>query len=457
MVAFASIACLSGNNGSPRTPKNKQPTNNNDPLGILAFEAAKTVSRLISLYKSLSDSEISKLRKEIFKSKGVVYLNSDDEGHLLKLAYAEKMENLDKAAASVASLARKSSDLMLAGFDTIYSDIKSGKMDLKKFDYGSGKTKKEIRALKKFLSTTLYLYGSMKTFHGLEMSERKLNFPVLLKYMNFPAIDLKITQPYRKPSRHVFNTNLWTQPFDKVVRLMSKVVCVIYARICMVFGPYVLDLPTAYNTSRQKGSTEQIPSEYWILDPRNGNRSPRSRLLRSKSIKHFVRCNGRKMVESKTNRLFLTAGPNTLGGSRLQILYANLIMMAEESMKRRRAKEEMRDDMYRMLPDHLKAMVKMKIRKLKMDNNGGGIGKEKMKEALQKIFVWLVPMAHNTLVWQRERRVDMTSLETKPPVLLLQTLHFADKEKAEAAIAEVLAGLSLIYMHDNRGRVPPAA
>ncbi|KVH95009.1 uncharacterized protein LOC112518319 [Cynara cardunculus var. scolymus] len=454
MVAFASIACLSSNNGSPRTPK-KQPTN--DPLGILAFEAAKIVSRLISLYKSLSDSEISKLRKEIFKSKGVVYLNSDDEGHLLKLAYTEKMENLDKAAAAVARLARKCSDLMLSGFDTVYSDIKSGKMDLKKFDYGSGKTKKEIRMLKKFLSTTLYLYGSMKTFHGLEMSEKKLNFPVLLKYMNFPAIDLKITPPYRKQSRHVNNTNLWTQPFDKVVRLMSRVVCVIYARICVVFGPYVLDLPTGYS-SGQRLVTDHIPSEYWILEPRNGNRSPRSRLIRSKSkvIKHFVRSNGRKILPAggcKTNHLFLTAGPETVGGSRLQILYANLIMMAEESMKRRRAKDEMRDAMYKMLPDNLKAMVKMKIRKLKEDNNGG---KEKMKEALHKIFVWLVPMAHNTLVWQRERRVDMTSLETKPPVLLLQTLHFSDKEKVEAAIAEVLAGLSLIYMPDNR-REPAAA
>lgn len=74
-----------------------------------------------------------------------------------------------------------------------------------------------------------------------------------------------------------------------------------------------------------------------------------------------------------------------------------------------------------------------------------------MKEALKKIFMWLSPMATNTLLWQRERRVEMMSgFENRPPVLLLQTLHFADKEKTEAAIVEVLVGLSFIYMQENR-------
>lgn len=67
--------------------------------------------------------------------------------------------------------------------------------------------------------------------------------------------------------------------------------------------------------------------------------------------------------------------------------------------------------------------------------------------------MWLSPMATNTLLWQRERRVEMTNFDARPPVLLLQTLHFADKEKTEAAIVEVLVGLSFIYMHENR-RLP---
>lgn len=451
MVALASIGCLSGNNGSFKGLPNAEPANKNH-LYILAFEAARTVSRLLNLYKSLSESEILKLRKEIFKSKGVVYLNSDDEGYLLKLAYTEKMDDLDKAAIVVDRLGRKCDDLMLNRFDMIYADVKTGSTDLRKFEYGSSNTKKKIRKLNRFLTSTLGLYDSMQSSSGSEViPEKKMNSPVPFKNMiNFPAIEWKIA-PHKKPTCEVKKPNLWTQPFEKVVRLMSRTVCVIYARICMVFGPYVPDLPSAYR-SKQKHITTTITSEYWIIQPRTDNKCSGPRLVRSKSKKNFVRFYSRKTIPTCEANVFHIAGPDTVGGSRLQILYANLIMMAEENMTRKKLRDDVRDEMYRMLPQNLKAIVKMKIKKLKGSKGNNG-EKGKMKEALRRIFMWLSPMATNTLLWQRERRVEMTNFTTRPPVLLLQTLHFADKEKTEAAIIELLVGLSFIYMPENR-RVP---
>nr|XP_043638174.1 protein PSK SIMULATOR 1-like [Erigeron canadensis] len=450
MVAIASIGCLYGNNGSFKgSPPNDEPQPaNNHHLGILAFEAARTVSRLLNLYKSLSDLEISKLRKEVFKSTGVVYLNSDDEGYLLKLACAEKIEDLDKAALAVDRLGKKCSDLMLHNFAMIYADLKTGATDLRKYEYGSSNTKKKIRKLKRFLSSTLSLYGSMQTnSSGTEILEKKQNSPVpLMNMINFPAIEWKIT-PHKKHTCDIKKTNLWTQPFEKVVRLMARIVRVIYARICMVFGPYVPDLPAAYRSKNKQ--VVNILSEYWILEPRIDNRGSGPRLIRSKSKKKFVKFYSRKVkIPTSEAPVFHTAGPNTIGWSRLQILYANLIMMAEENMTRKKVRDDVRDEMYRMLPEHLKAMVKLKIRKMKecrvIDEKG------KMKESLRKTFMWLSPMATNTLLWQRERRVEMThSFEMRPPVLLLQTLHFADKEKTEAAIVEVLVGLSFLYMQEN--------
>lgn len=461
MVALASIGCLSGNNGSFKgSPKEESTNNNNHHLGILAFEAARTVSRLLNLYKSLSDFEILRLRKEIFKSIGVMYLNSDDEGYLLKLACTEKIEDLDKAAMVVDRLGWKCSDFMLNGFDMIYSDVKSGSTDLRKFEYGSNKTKKKIRKLKRFLSSTLGLYGSMQSPPGSEIiSEKKTNSPVPFKNMiNFPAIEWpKITHNNKKQTCDNKKPNLWTQPFEKVVRLMARIVCVIYARICMVFGPYIPDLPAAYRTKHKQ--VTNILSEYWIIEPRCTDiKCSRPRLVRSKSKKNFVRFYSRKSkIPTGETCVFHTAGPNTVGGSRLQILYANLIMMAEENMNRKKLRDEVRDEMYRMLPEHLREMVKMKFRKLKDDqyNKLANLNAEKvkMKESLRRIFMWLSPMATNTLLWQRERRVEMTSFQTRPPVLLLQTLHFADKEKTEATIVEVLVGLSFLYMQENR-RVP---
>ncbi|XP_076911719.1 protein PSK SIMULATOR 1-like [Bidens hawaiensis] len=251
---------------------------------------------------------------------------------------------------------------------------------------------------------------------------------------SFPLIEWMIT-PTRKQTdnnNNVRKAKLWTQPYEKVIRSMSSMVCVIYARICIVFGPYVPDLPAAAAyQSKQKQITNTKNSEYWIVDSGNND----------------DKCPSRRTVPAWGATVFHIAGPETVGGARLQILYANLIMMAEENMTRKKVKDNVRDEMYKMLPKNLKVVVKMKIK----SQLGKYCDKGKMKEALKRIFMWLSPMATNTLLWQKERRVEMTSFNMRPPMLLLQTLHFADKEKTEAAIIEVLVGLSFLCIQDNQG------
>ncbi|XP_076923673.1 protein PSK SIMULATOR 1-like [Bidens hawaiensis] len=215
----------------------------------------------------------------------------------------------------------------------------------------------------------------------------------------------------------------------------------------MVFGPYVTDLPAAA-AAAYRSKQKQVTNEYWIVDPvNNDDKLARGKLIRSKPRKNLVRFPSRKTVPAWGATVFHIAGPDTVGGARLQILYANLIMMAEENMTRKKVKDDVRDEMYKMLPKNLKVVVKMKIK----SQLGKYCDKGKMKEALKRIFMWLSPMATNTLLWQKERRVEMTNFNMRPPMLLLQTLHFADKEKTEAAIIEALVGLSFLYMQDKQG------
>ncbi|KAH0720859.1 hypothetical protein KY290_005877 [Solanum tuberosum] len=98
MVGFAKMGWRSSDNN-----KSSKTGDDINKMGILSFETAKIMSRLLCLYKSLSESEISNLKTEM-KSGGVSYLNSKDEGFLLSLACAERLEDLDKAAAAVASV-----------------------------------------------------------------------------------------------------------------------------------------------------------------------------------------------------------------------------------------------------------------------------------------------------------------------------------------------------------------
>ena len=72
-------------------------------IGILSFEVATVISKTVHLHKSLTDSEIYKLKTEILKSEGVLNLVSSNESHLLDLALAEKLDDLNRVAAITVS------------------------------------------------------------------------------------------------------------------------------------------------------------------------------------------------------------------------------------------------------------------------------------------------------------------------------------------------------------------
>ena len=63
----------------------------------------------------MSDS-ISKLKTEILKSEGVLNLVSSNESHLLNLALAEKLDDLNRVATVVSRLGKKCYEPTLQGF-----------------------------------------------------------------------------------------------------------------------------------------------------------------------------------------------------------------------------------------------------------------------------------------------------------------------------------------------------
>jgi hypothetical protein len=75
--------------------QNQKRSENKETIGILSFEVANVMSKIVHLHKSLSESEISKLKNEILNTEGVKNLVSSDEGYLLELAMVEKLEELN--------------------------------------------------------------------------------------------------------------------------------------------------------------------------------------------------------------------------------------------------------------------------------------------------------------------------------------------------------------------------
>jgi hypothetical protein len=66
-------------------------------------------------------------------------------------------------------------------------------------------------------------------------------------------------------------------------------------------------------------------------------------------------------------------------------------------------------------------------------------------EAMASILEWLAPLAHNMIRWQSERSYEQQTFVSRTNVLLVQTLYFANQEKTEAAITELLVGLNYIW------------
>lgn len=449
MVAATAMGWLSEIGNLKKTKSiNVQRSKN---LGILSFETAKTMSRLIALYKSLSDEEIINLKDNVVKSKGVTYLNSTDESFLFSLACAERLEVLDCTAAATARLGQKCNDLGLNRFDILYADLKLGTSDFEKLDYGSRKVQKKIKEIERLVYATANLHASLEGLSELELSEKKMkqwkrisNLGTKNQKVNCDLFDQKLASQ-RKQVRYLREVSLWNKTFDKTVELIARITCVIYARICKVFGPYIPDLPAC-------GLAEPIRN---VMCSRSGSIMGASQ----RCLAHFLSQKSTLFLDldnidkegSNNNRVFHAAGPNTVGGSGLAVRYANVILLAERYLgSNMTIGRDAREDLYEMLPESLRKSVRSKLRKYVKKGPGTDLSMAGgWKEALDEMMGWLAPMAHDTLKWQMERNIEKMMFESKPTVLLLQTLHFSDKEKAEAAIAEVLVGLSCIYWCKN--------
>lgn len=152
------------------------------------------------------------------------------------------------------------------------------------------------------------------------------------------------------------------------------------------------------------------------------------------------------------SRLTGYASPSTVGGSALALHYANVIIVIEKLLRYPHlVGEEAREDLYQMLPASLRLSLKTNLKSYvkNLAIYDAPLAHD-WKETLDGILKWLAPMAHNMIRWQSERNFEQQQIVTRTNVLLLQTLYFADREKTEAAICELLVGLNYICRYEHQ-------
>ncbi|CAJ1976513.1 unnamed protein product [Sphenostylis stenocarpa] len=211
----------------------RQDSSSKEVIGILSFEVANVMSKTVHLHRSLSEPEIVQLRNEISNSQGVQNLVSSEEGYLLELARAEKLAELNRIASVVSRLGRKCSEPALQGFEHVYGDIVNGVIDVKELGFLVKHMEGMVRKMDRYVSATRSLHSVMGVLNDLEQAVKK--FQHNQHGESRRAFEQKLTWQ-RQDVRHLKEISLWNQNFDKVVELLARTVCTIYARICMIFG-----------------------------------------------------------------------------------------------------------------------------------------------------------------------------------------------------------------------------
>ncbi|XP_078441724.1 plant/protein (DUF668) [Wolffia australiana] len=427
-------------------------------VGILSFEMAGAMSRIVHLHRSLSPPEISRLHGEVLKSHGVRTLVSSDEARLLELVAAEKLVDLDRAAAVVSRLGRRCRDPALAGFEHVYADLLCGRADAGKLGLPPKDIDTAVKKMDRLVTATMGLHAELEALNELEQGSRKfLHGHTHLK----EAYEQKI-QRQRREVRQFRDVSLWSQTFDGAVSLMASAVCAVHARISLVFGG-------AADISRRRRPVGRRSSDLCSL----GQRLP----CGPSPVRLFTHClnlsspateeedddggrsssvsSGRdwqRTAAPRKNRLAAQAGASTVGGAALALHYANVIVIVEKFLKYPNlVGEEARDDLYQMLPTSLRSSLRKALREYvkELAIYDAPVAHE-WRERLGKVLAWLGPMAHGMVRWQTERSFEQQQMGPGGSVLLVQTLFFADREKTEAVLCELLVGLNYICRYEHQ-------
>uniref|UniRef100_A0A2C9UID5 DUF668 domain-containing protein n=1 Tax=Manihot esculenta TaxID=3983 RepID=A0A2C9UID5_MANES len=379
-------------------------------VGVLAFEIAGLMSKLFHLWQSLSDDNIIRLRNESISLEGVRKIVSNDESFLLGLACAEIAENLRIVTKAVSRLSKR------------YMEAKNKKMD-------------------RYVTITATLYKEMEELSILENGLRKAlqcsEHEQTTKEQKIMDLQQKILWQ-RQQVKYLKERSLWNRSFDGVVSMLVRSIFTVLARIKVVFSighGYPTSLPRSLSASATVHPTENPSTFSFVSGPLKSSKPEANKELAN----GFFESNSKVLKPPKT----------TLGAAALALHYANLIIVMEKMIKSPQlVGMDARADLYSMLPSSIRSSLRARLKGVGFSASDPVLAGE-WKDALGRILGWLSPLAHNMIKWQSERSFEQQNLLPKTNVLLLQTLFFANKEKTEAAITELLVGLNYIWRFER--------
>ncbi|GLT29880.1 hypothetical protein SLA2020_047160 [Shorea laevis] len=367
-------------------------TTKGNKISILAFEVANTIVKGANLMQSLSKDNIRHLKEAVLPSEGVQNLISRDMDELLRIAAADKREELKIFSREVVRFGNRCKDPQWHNLDRYFEKLGSELIPQKQLKEEAETVMEQLMTLVKY---TAELYHELHALDRFEQDYRhKLqeeDNSTTSQGGDSLAILRAELKSQKKHVRSLKKKSLWSKILEEVMEELVDIVHFLHLEIHEAFG--------------------SADGEKPIKGPPNSHKK--------------------------------------LGSAGLALHYANIITQIDTLVSRSSSvPPNTRDSLYQGLPPSIKSALRSKLHSFQLKEE---LTVPQIKAEMEKTLQWLVPIATNTTKahhgfgWVGEWANTGSELNRKPAgqtdLLRIETLHHADREKTEAYILDLVVWL----------------
>ncbi|KAK2457811.1 protein PSK SIMULATOR [Trifolium repens] len=367
-------------------------TTKGNKISILAFEVANTIVKGANLMQSLSKENIKHLKEVVLPSEGVQNLVSTDMNELLRIAAADKREELKIFSGEVVRFGNRCKDPQWHNLERYFEKLGS---ELSPQRQLKEEAEMVMQQLMSFVQYTAELYHELHALDRFDQDyRRKLqeeDSSNATQRGDSLAILKAELKSQKKHVRNLKKKSLWSKILEEVMEKLADIVHFLYLEINEAFG--------SADTDKQ-------------------------------------------VKDSQGN-------PKKLGAAGLALHYANIITQIDTLVSRSGSvPPNTRDALYQGLPPNVKSALRSRLQSFQVKEE---LTVPQIKAEMEKTLQWLVPIATNTTKahhgfgWVGEWANTGSDVNRKPAgqsdLLRIETLHHADKDKTEVYILELVVWL----------------
>ncbi|KAH6798851.1 hypothetical protein C2S51_035335 [Perilla frutescens var. frutescens] len=204
-------------------------------VGILAFEISRLMSKVVSIWQSLTDGRIVRLRDEISNSVGIQKLVSEDVDYLIDLVLAEIVENLRSVAKSMIMLGKKCTNPAYHNLERLFDDVVEIDPKWCGWQYKLKKMEKKVKKMERCVAATEQLYQELEVLAELEQSLRRMRAGADSGGVKLLDFQQKVVWQ-RQEVKNLREMSPWVRTYDYIVRLLLRSIITIVERIKIVYG-----------------------------------------------------------------------------------------------------------------------------------------------------------------------------------------------------------------------------